>query len=113
MAKEIKLTIDEKEYILKFTLRTVQQLSREGFNSDDLLSAEGIAMNVPKLICGSFKAKHPKLADAKIMDDIYPKIPNKDKFLEALSGMYSDVIKALVEDADEESEGNVQWEMTE
>jgi len=108
MAKTITIkTKDNKEYLLEFTRKTVVNMSRAGFQLEEVTSNPIIA--IPQLFEGAFKANHPYVKSSEITD-IYNSLGNKEDLLVALIEMYQEPINALVEEPDEESKKSM-WEV--
>lgn len=105
MAKQLKFTFEDKEYVLEFTRRTVTELERKGFIAAEV---ENKPMStLPALFEGAFLAHH-RFEKKENIDKIFSKLTNKEELIGKLAEMYNEPIMALVEEP-EESEGNVDW----
>ena len=105
MAKVIRFSFEDKEYVLEFTRRTVKEMENEGFiarNIDDRPMTL-----LPALFAGAFKAHH-RWVKQDVVDRIFAAMPNKESLIEKLAEMYNDPIASLM-DEPEDSEGNVEW----
>lgn len=105
MAKQLKFTYKDKDYVLEFTRRTVTQMEKNGFVANDV---ENKPMTVlPTLFAGAFLAHH-RFEKKEVIEEIFSKMTNKEDLIGKLAEMYNEPILALVEDP-EEDEGNVNW----
>lgn len=105
MAKQLKFTFEDKEYVLEFTRRTVTELEKKGFIAAEV---ENKPMStLPALFEGAFLAHH-RFEKKENIDKIFAKLTNKEELIGKLAEMYNEPIMALVEEP-EESEGNVDW----
>ena len=105
MAKQLRFTYQNKEYILEYTRRSVEAMEKKGFVASDV---ETKPMTVlPALFAGAFLANH-RFEKQEVIDAIYAKMTNKQELIGKLAEMYSEPIMALVDEPDE-SEGNVSW----
>lgn len=107
MAKQIKLTYEGKEYVLEYTRRTVREMEAEGF---DTTKVDSMPMTmIPHLIAGAFKKNH-RFVKTDVIDRIYSGIRNKEKFISRLVDMYNEPLDSLMDEPEEDSQGNVEWE---
>lgn len=105
MAKQLKFTYNDKEYILEFTRRTVTEMEKKGFIAAEV---ENKPMStLPALFAGAFLAHH-RFEKKEVIDAIFEKLTNKEELIGKLAEMYNEPIMALVEEP-EENEGNVSW----
>lgn len=105
MAKQLKFTFEDKEYILEFTRRTVTEMERKGFVAADV---ENKPMStLPALFEGAFLAHH-RFVKKDVIDNIFAHMTNKEDLIGKLAEMYNEPIMALVEEP-EANEGNVSW----
>lgn len=107
MAKQMTFTYDGKEYTLEFTRRTVKQMEEEGFVAQDI-DRKPMTL-LPALFAGAFKAHH-RFVKQDVIDEIYAGMPRKEELVGKLAEMYNDPIAALMEEPDEKSVKNVEWE---
>lgn len=105
MAKQLKFTFEDKEYVLEFTRRTVTELEKKGFIAAEV--ANKPMSTLPALFEGAFLAHH-RFEKKDSIDKIFAKMTNKEELIGKLAEMYNEPIMALVEEP-EESEGNVGW----
>ena len=105
MAKQLKFTFEDKEYVLEFTRRTVTEMEKKGFVASEVESKP--MTTLPVLFEGAFLAHH-RFVKKDVIDNIYDHMTNKEELIGKLAEMYSEPIMALVEEP-EENEGNVSW----
>ena len=105
MAKQLKFTFKDKEYVLEFTRRTVTEMEKKGFVAAEV---ENKPMStLPALFEGAFLAHH-RFEKKEVINEIFSHMTNKEELIGKLAEMYNEPIMALVEEP-EESEGNVSW----
>lgn len=105
MAKQLKFTYNEKDYVLEFTRRTVTEMEKKGFIAAEV---ENKPMStLPALFEGAFLAHH-RFEKKETINAIFNRMTNKEELIGKLAEMYNEPIMALVEEP-EESEGNVGW----
>jgi hypothetical protein len=105
MAKQLRFTYKNKEYVLEYTRRSVEQMEKKGFIASEI---ETKPMTVlPALFAGAFLANH-RFEKADVIDEIFSKMTNKTELIGKLAEMYNEPIMALV-DEPAESEGNLDW----
>ena len=105
MAKQLRFTHQNKEYVLEFTRRSVEIMEKKGFVASDIETKPVTVL--PALFAGAFLANH-KYEKPEVIDEIYSKLTNKQALIGKLAEMYNEPIKALI-DEPEESEGNLDW----
>ena len=105
MAKQLKFTYQNKEYILEYTRSTVAMMAKKGFVASDIETKPVTVL--PALFAGAFLANH-RYIKQEVIDEIYSKMTNKQELIGKLAEMYNEPIMALV-DEPEESEGNLDW----
>ena len=105
MAKQLRFTYDNKEYVLEFTRRSVEIMEKKGFVASDIETKPVTVL--PALFAGAFLANH-KFEKPEVIDKIYSKMTNKQELIGKLAEMYNEPIMALVNEP-EESEGNLDW----
>lgn len=105
MAKQLRFNYEGKEYVLEFTRRSVEQMERSGFQASDIQDKP--MTTLPALFSGAFLANH-RYVRQDIIDQIYAKLTNKQELIGKLAEMYSEPIRALLEEP-EEAAGNVEW----
>lgn len=105
MAKQLRFTFEEQEYVLEYTRRTVTEMERKGFNASEVESKPMTVL--PALFAGAFLAHHRYMKQDKI-DAIFAKMKNKEELIGKLAEMYNEPIMALVEEPADD-EGNVNW----
>ena len=105
MAKQLRFTYQNKEYVLEYTRKSVETMEKKGFVASDIESKPVTVL--PALFAGAFLANH-RFEKQEVIDAIYSKMTNKQELIGKLAEMYNEPIVALV-DEPEESEGNVSW----
>lgn len=105
MAKTITLNYDGREYLLEYTRTTIAEMERRGFRATDI--DEKPMLTLPALFSGAFLAHH-RGVKANVIDAIFNRIPEKEKFILALGEMYNEPLSSLLEEP-EEDEGNATW----
>ena len=105
MAKQLKFTFEDKDYVLEYTRRTVMEMEKKGFVAADVETKP--MSTLPALFEGAFLAHH-RFEKKEVIDRIYSHMTNKEDLIGKLAEMYSEPIMTLVEEP-EEKEGNVSW----
>lgn len=105
MAKTITIKYEGTEYTLEFTRRSIEAMERQGFVIGDIKTKP--MTTLPTLFAGAFLAHH-RFIKRDVVDAIFEKLPDKEKFLEKLAEMYAEPLETLM-DEPEESEGNLTW----
>lgn len=109
MAKQLRFTYDGKDYTLEFTRRTVAEMEKKGFIASDITDKP--MTTLPALFAGAFLAHH-RFVKGDVIDNIYSKLTKKEDLIGKLAEMYNEPIMALVEEPDENTEGNLDWTAT-
>ena len=109
MAKQLRFSYDGKDYTLEFTRRTVAEMEKKGFIASDITDKPMTML--PALFAGAFLAHH-RFVKEDVINDIYSKLTNKEDLIGKLTEMYNEPIMALVEEPDENTEGNLDWTAT-
>lgn len=107
--KTITLTYDGSKYILRYTLKTIKKLADKGVGIDKVRNLSDEPWIMLDLFKGAFLAEHEGISPEKV-EAIYASIPNKIGFLEKLAECYSEPLDALMDEPDEDSKGNANWE---
>lgn len=105
MAKQLRITYKEKEYVLEFNRKTVTQMEKNGFIAAEVESKP--MSTLPALFEGAFLMHH-RFEKKEVINDIFAHMTNKEDLIGKLAEMYNEPIMALVEEP-EESEGNASW----
>ena len=105
MAKQLRFTYQNKEYVLEYTRKSVEMMEKKGFVAADIETKPVTVL--PALFAGAFLANH-RIVKEDVIDEIYSKLTNKQELIGKLAEMYNEPIMALV-DEPEESEGNLNW----
>ena len=102
MGDTIKFTYDNRDYLLKYTKRSIKRMEAEGFNYQEI-DTKPMTM-IPLLVKGAFIPHQPWITDDEI-DNIISEIKDKSGFYAKLSEMYSEQLKYLAEDEGK----NLEW----
>ncbi len=105
MAKQLRFTFEDKEYVLEFTRKTVAEMERKGFIASEV--EDKPMTSLPALFAGAFLAHH-RFVKQEVIDKIFSRMTHKDELIGKLAEMYNEPIMALVEEP-AETEGNVEW----
>ena len=105
MAKQLRVTYQDKEYILEYNRKSVEAMEKSGFIAADIKDKP--MTTLPALFAGAFIAHH-RLVKQDVIDAIYSKMTNKTDLIGRLAEMYNEPIMALINEPDE-SEGNLDW----
>ena len=109
MAKQLKFTFKDKEYVLEFTRRTVTEMEKKGFvaaeveNKPTQKQSAKLSVSTRASSCA-----HHRFEKKEVINEIFSHMTNKEELIGKLAEMYNEPIMALVEEP-EESEGNVSW----
>ena len=105
MAKQLRFTYEDKDYVLEFTRKTIAEMERRGFIASNITSQP--MTTLPTLFEGAFLAHH-RFVKKDVIDKIFEKMTNKEDLIGKLAEMYNEPIEALIAEPDP-SEGNVDW----
>jgi len=105
MSKQLRFTFEDKEYVLEFTRKSVEQMERNGFVAADVNDKP--MLTLPALFEGAFIANH-RFVRKDVINRIFDKMTNKQELISKLAEMYSEPIAALVEEPEDDA-GNVNW----
>jgi uncharacterized protein YoxC len=109
-ANQINCDYNGKHYCLEYTRETVKMMEASGFNINDV--GDKPATRIEQLWAGAFLAHHQRKVSNTVIKELYDKMKDKDKLLEALTTMYNATLSYLLPDQDEDDEGNVEWTAT-
>ena len=121
MSKSITIkTKDGQAYKLEFTrktfLKTIAKLKESGIGSISELTSDAITAMAafPDLFEGAFLANHSGVS-SETVEEILKGLPNKEGLTEHLMEMFLEPLNALTDmlEENEDSEGNVMWEVSE
>lgn len=107
MAKQIKITFNDEDYILEYTRRTAEAMERNGFDINAISSKPNT--QIPMLFAGAFLCHHKRTKEETI-DTIFKKLTNKEELIGKLVEMYAETVTTLLEDPDSE-QGNASWKV--
>ena len=110
MVTKIRFKFKGKPYVLQYTLESVLEMEKRGFNPHDLVDKplSAALIHLPDLFGGAFIATPPATPRAKI-DKIYAQFENKFELLNALAGMYALTLEEIVNQVDKVHNG-ISWE---
>lgn len=109
MNTKINLTYKDEKYVLEYNRIGVKLLEENGFVLDEFLKKP--MSNIELVFAGAFIKNHRKVSQSTI-DEIFKKCPNKTDLIARLQKMIQETYESLFDEPDEESEGNVSWEVT-
>ena len=106
MSKQLRFNYKGNDYVLEYTRKSVEIMEKSGFVASEI---DDKPMTVlPKLFAGAFLANHRYLKE-EVINDIFAHMTNKGELIGKLAEMYNEPIKALVDEPDENAEGNLDW----
>nr|DAH63498.1 MAG TPA: protein of unknown function (DUF5055) [Caudoviricetes sp.] len=108
MAKTITINYEGAEYTLEYTRKSIETMERQGFVLSDIKSRP--MSTLPALFAGAFLAHHRYVKKEKV-DAIFGNLTNKEVLFEKLAEMYAEPLEALMDEPEENAEGNVTWAM--
>lgn len=103
----INIKVDDKQYTLGFSKKTIMQMSDNGFTLEK--AREDYVAGIPQLFAGAFLRYHRTINDKEI-DAIWKMIPDKEGFIGALVELYSEQLDELFSEP-EEDEKKAVWEV--
>jgi hypothetical protein len=106
MSKQIIFTFENNKYTLEYDRESVRETENSGFRISE--ADDKPLTTVMTLIEGAFLKHHATLSTDEIYR-IYSHLPNKSKLIGALTEMYTDTIRTL--QGEPEDEGKAEWEM--
>lgn len=106
MPKQITFTFENNKYTLEYDRDGVRETENSGFRISE--ADDKPLTTVMTLIEGAFLKHHATLSADEIYR-IYSHLPNKSKLIGALTEMYTDTIRTL--QAEPEDEGKAEWAM--
>ena len=106
MSKQLSFTHKGKDYCLEYTRKSVEIMEKNGFKASDIHDKP--MTTLPALFAGAFLANH-RFVKQDVIDEIFSRMTNKTELIGKLAEMYNEPIMALVDDPDDDSEGNVNW----
>ena len=102
--RTINFTYKNVDYVLGFTLASIEQMERAGFVLRELDTKT--ATRTKELFYGAFIANH-KGIKRKLVDEIYESLADKEGLILGLAELYNEAGESLI------AEGNVSWTMSE
>lgn len=105
--KQINLSYKDKTYTLEFTRRTVAQMEKAGFVLSDI--DDKPVITIPTLFAGAFASKQ-KYIKPEVVEEIYKNLKGKDTLISKLVEMYQETALSLLDEPEEDNEGNATWE---
>ena len=95
MAKQLKFTFKDKEYVLEFTRKNGYGNGEEGLRCGR--GREQAYVHSPALFEGAFLAHH-RFEKKEVINEIFSHMTNKEELIGKLAEMYNEPIMALVEE---------------
>lgn len=108
MNTTINLTWNGDTYKLEYDRNTVKLLENAGFVLEDFLRKP--LNNIELVFSGAF-IKHHRSLSQTIIDDIFSKVKDKTGLLQVLQKMIQETYDSLLEEPDDDNEGNAIWEV--
>lgn len=108
MNTKINLTYKDEDYTLEYNRMSVKLLENAGFVFEEFLTKP--MNNIELVFAGAFVKNHKRTPQAKI-DEIFEHLKNKTKLIETLQKMIQETYDALLEEPEDDSEGNATWEV--
>ena len=105
MAKQLRFTYQNTEYVLEYTRKSVEMMEKQGFKAGDIQDKP--MTTLPALFAGAFLANH-RFVKSDVIDEIFSKMTNKSDLIGKLAEMYNEPIMTLIDEPDG-AEGNVDW----
>ena len=103
---QINFDYNDKHYCLEYTPESIKQMEAAGFSINDF--SDKPQTRIEQLWAGAFLAHNRKTSN-NVMKELYGKMKDKDKLLEALRNMVAETYNSLMDEGDE---GNVEWTAT-
>ena len=108
MNTKINLTYKGETYTLEYDRTSVVLLENSGFKLDEFL--EKPMLNIELAFSGAFIKNHKKISQTTV-DEIYKKTKDKNALVKALHSMITECYESLMDEPDEDDEGNATWEI--
>lgn len=108
MNTTINLTWKGDKYTLEYDRSTIKILENAGFVLDEFLRKP--MNNIELVFSGSFLKNHRNLPQSTI-DAIFDKVKDKSGLLQALQTMIQESYESLLDEPEEDDEGNATWEV--
>lgn len=106
MNKQLRFTYNDKDYVLEYTRKTVEQMERQGFIASDIRDKP--MSTLPALFQGAFLANH-RFTKVDTINEIYDHMKDKSELIGKLAEMYNEPIMTLVEDPEADEKNVVDW----
>lgn len=111
MAKTISFTYKDKDYVLEYSRKSIEEMERGGFDITQIDTKPATIST--QMFRGAFKKNHPQVSNDRI-DEILEKIGGFKKLMISLVDMYNEAVGVLNEETEEENDsdsGKIKWEM--
>lgn len=108
MNTKINLAYRGETYTLEYDRMSVKLLEEHGFKLEEFLDKP--MSNIELAFSGAFIKNHKKTKQTTI-DEIYKKLKGKKELIEQLQKMISECYESLLEEPEEDDEGNATWEV--
>ncbi len=108
--KKIKITYNDKEYILEYNRKTIGDIEQMGFVASQFVDKP--ATMLPIAFKGAFLKNH-KFVKQEIIDEIFSHMTDKQALIGELSNMILECYQSLTEDEvdEKDKEKNAHWEI--
>lgn len=108
MNTKINLTYKNVPYTLEYDRMSVKILEKNGFSIEEFL-AKPIS-NIEMVFAGAFLKNHRK-GKQDLIEEIFSKCKDKDKLIATLTQMIQETYDSILEEPNDDDEGNASWEV--
>lgn len=110
MVKQLTINdpVSGETYTLEYTRKTVETMEKNGFVIADV-ERKPMTM-LPALFAGAFLAHH-RYVKRDVINRIYTHLNRKDDLIAALIDMYNEPLLTLLDDPEQDTEGNPNWKI--
>ena len=114
MAKTITINYEGAEYTLEYTRKSIETMERQGFVLSDVKSRPVWARDLSpykEASAAFYKKEDHRYVKKEKVDAIFENLTNKEVLFEKLAEMYAEPLESLMDEPEENTEGNVTWAM--
>ena len=108
MNTKINLTYKGVPYTLEYDRMGVKALETNGFVIEEFINKP--VTNIELAFAGAFIKNHRKTKQT-LIDEIFRSCRDKDKLISALTLMIQETYETLLDEPEENDEGNAEWEV--
>ncbi len=105
---DITFSYKGNDYKLEFDRDVITQMAHRDLTNDFIMNNPEVAL--PDLFYYAF-LKHQRYVNRKDVDVMFKKIKDRENFFVTLYELYRAPIESLMEEPDEDDEGNISWEI--